>query len=106
MTVKVKGIPFAFDNETTLIIPPIAIGMLEQLQQSIADFKGDVTDSKQVATVVDVTHGALTRNYPEMTRAEVGALIDVANMGEVFACVMDVSGLKRKGLNEGEILGN
>jgi hypothetical protein len=106
MTVKVKGIPFPFDNETTLIIPPIAIGALEQLQQRITEFKGDVADSKQVATVIDVAYAALLRNYPGMTRDEVGALIDVANMGNVFECVMDVSGMKRKALETGEPTGN
>lgn len=106
MTVKVKGIPFAFNNEDTLVIPPIAIGLLEQLQQRVTEFNGDVMDTKQIATVIDTAHAALLRNYPSMTREEVGALIDVANMGDVFACVMDVSGMKRKALQEGEILGN
>lgn len=104
--VKVKGIPFAFNNEDVLVIPPIAIGLLEQLQQRITEVDGNATDSRQIATIIDTTHAALLRNYPDMTRDEVGALIDLGNMNDVFACVMDVSGMKRKALAEGEILGN
>lgn len=77
-------------------IPPIALGALEQLQSRIGEFDGNVQDAKQISTVIDCAHAALRRNYPEMTREEVADLIDIGNMGEVFAAVMDVSGLKRK----------
>jgi hypothetical protein len=104
--VKVKGIPFAFNNEETLIIPPIAIGPLHQLQSGIAEFNGNAMDLKQLGTVIDVAHAALQRNYPNLSREEVGNLVDVSNMAEVFECAMDMSGMKRKALSEGEILGN
>ncbi|ENT1749659.1 hypothetical protein CAA71_002200, partial [Neisseria gonorrhoeae] len=39
---------------------------------------------------------ALKRNYPDLTREEAADLIDIGNMNEVFAAVMDVSGLKRR----------
>lgn len=104
--VKVKGISFPFNNEQTLVIPPIALGALEQLQERITAFTGDAMDSKSVATVIDASFAALKRNYPDITREEVADLIDVENMAEVFACVMDVSGLKRKAAEAGEPTGN
>lgn len=42
--------------------------------------------------------GALVRNYPDMTREEVAALLDLQNMQEAIACVFDVGGMKRKAL--------
>ena len=94
---KVKGVPVVLGGDT-YIVPPIALGALEQLQERIASFTGDVTDLKQVATVIDAAHSALKRNYPDMTRDQVADVIDVGNMADVFEAVMDVSGLKRKGL--------
>lgn len=102
---KIKGIAFDFGGET-LVIPPISLGAMEQLQQRIGEFSGDVMDSKQVGTVIDAAFAALKRNYPDMTRDQVADLIDVGNMAEVFACVMDVSGLKRKAAEAGEMTGN
>lgn len=93
--VKIKGIAVELGGQT-YTIPPIALGALEQLQERIAAFTGDVTDMRQVATVIDAAHHALRRNYPEMTRDQVADLIDVGNMGDVFQAVMDVSGAARK----------
>lgn len=95
--VKIKGLPVVLGGDT-YIVPPIALGALEQLQERITSFTGDVTDLKQVATVIDAAHSALKRNYPDMTRDQVADLIDVGNMADVFEAVMDVSGLKRKGI--------
>jgi hypothetical protein len=105
MTVKVKGVPFDFGGEK-LVIPPIGLGALEQLQRSISEFKGDARDSKQLATVIDAAHAALKRNYPEMTREQVGNMIDLGNFIEVFECVMDVSSMRRKAIESGELTGN
>lgn len=101
MSSKHKGIPIDFGGEV-LVVPPVALGVLEQLQERISSFKGDVRDKDQVATVIDAAHSALKRNYPEMTRSQVAEMIDVGNMAAVFEAVMDVSGLKRKAAEAGE----
>lgn len=95
MTVRIKGVTVEL-NGTNYVIPPIALGALEQLQERIGTFDGNVQDAKQISTVIDCAHAAMRRNYPDMTREEVANLIDIGNMNEVFAAVMDVSGLKRK----------
>lgn len=95
--VKVKGIPVELGGDV-LIVPPLSLGSLEQLQAGIAGFTGDVFDKAQIALVIDAALAALRRNYPEMTRERVAEFIDVANMPEVFEALMDVSGLKRKSM--------
>lgn len=92
---RVKGIPVDLGG-TTYIVPPLALGALEQLKDALANFTGDVREADQVATVIDATHASLKRNYPEITRAEVADLVDLENMMAVMEAVMDVSGMKRK----------
>lgn len=100
--VKIKGIAVQMGG-TSYVIPPMALGALEQLQERIAAFQGDIRDKDQVATVIDAAWSALKRNYPELSREEVADMIDLENMAEVFEAVMDISGLKRKSLEQGEV---
>jgi hypothetical protein len=93
--VKVKGIEVDFGG-TPRIVPPLSLGALEQLQEGLSTFTGDVNDPKQIALIVDCAHAALKRNYPELTRADVADGIGLENMMEVMEAVMDVSGVKRK----------
>lgn len=93
--VKIKGIPLELGGET-FVVPPLSLGALEQLEDQLAAFTGDISDRKQVATAIDATHAALRRNYPEITREAVAELVDVGNMVEAFQAVMDVSGARRK----------
>lgn len=93
--VKVKGIPVDFSG-TERIVPPLSLGALEQLQDGLAEFAGDIRDPKQVALIVDSAHAALRRNYPDITRAEVADSIGLENMKEVMEAVMDISGVKRR----------
>lgn len=92
--VKVKGIPKNLGG-TDFVIPPLALGPLEQLQDRIAAFDGTL-NKESIAVVIDAAHAALKRNYPDITREDVAELVDVENMIEVFEAVMDVSGLRRK----------
>ena len=94
---KVAGITINLSG-VDYIVPPLALGALEQLRDRIGNFDPEaVTGVEQVSTVIDCAHAALRRNYPEMTRDEVADLIDLGNMMAVFEAIMDVSGLKRKG---------
>jgi hypothetical protein len=93
--VKYKGVSFSFGDKT-LVIPPLNLRALEQMQEKIAGFTGQV-NAEQVGIVADVTLAALQRNYPEMTRDEVADIIDLGNMMDVMNAVMGVSGLAEKG---------
>lgn len=96
MVVKVKGIPVEFADGSTLIVPPLSLGALEQLHDRMVAFNGDVSDKGQIATVIDAALAALRRNYPELTRDQVAELIDLGNFIRVFDAVMDIAGAKRQ----------
>ena len=93
--VKIKGLTLNLGG-TDYVVPPLSLGAMEQLQERMASFAGDIADPKQVATAIDAVHAALRRNYPELTREQVADMIDVGNMVEAFEAVMDVSGTRRK----------
>lgn len=96
--VRFKGIPLEIGGKV-YVFAPISFGYLEQLQERLVEFKGGI-DPASVATALDVAFASLTRNYPEMTREDVAELIDLENFMEIFTAAMDVSGLRRKALEE------
>ena len=97
---KIAGIAFDFGGET-LTIPPLSLGDLELLQERLAALQIGSLEPQSVSTVIDATLAALQRNYPDMTRPRVAALIDLGNMAQVIQCVMDVAGMYRQALAEG-----
>lgn len=94
---KIPGILFHF-GERDLLVPPLSLGDLEELQERLAQLQLNALDIESIKTITDATTAALQRNYPELTRKDVGKLIDVGNMADVITCVMDVSGVRRKAL--------
>lgn len=99
---KVKGVAFEFANGDKMTVPPLNLGSIELLQERLAKFTGAM-DSESIALVIDATLMALHRNYPDVTREQVANdLLDLGNMQEVMGLVMDVSGLKRKEMEQGE----
>ncbi|WP_374335588.1 hypothetical protein [Leeia sp.] len=98
--VNVKGVSLNL-NGTTLVVPPLTLGALQQLQDRLAAFTGGL-DSASIATVIDVALAALRRNYPELNREALADMIDVANMVDVMQAVMDVSGMRRKAQEEAD----
>jgi ribosomal protein S9 len=98
---KYKGIPLELGG-VTYEVPPLALGDLELLQEQLEAFNGagGAIDRAMIRTVVDATHAALRRNYPEVSRDQVAAMLDLSNMFEVMAAVMDVSGVGRKAREE------
>jgi hypothetical protein len=93
--VKVKGISMVLGDGATYVVPPLNLFSLELLQDRLQTFAGGL-DKDSVSLIVDATHMALQRNYPDVSRETVSQLLDVANMLEVMAALMDVSGLARK----------
>lgn len=95
--VKVNGILLELSGEM-FVVPPVPLGVLEQMHEPIKAVNGDISDLGQVSTIIDVTLAALRRNYPDLTRERLADLLDIGNMVEVFQAVMDVSGMRRKSL--------
>lgn len=96
---KHKGVEFNF-GEKTLVIPPLNLRALEQMQDKIGSFTGAIS-IEQVGVVADLALAALNRNYPDLTRDDVAELIDLGNMKEVMEAVMGVSGLIAQGEAKG-----
>jgi hypothetical protein len=90
----IKGIELELSGRT-FVVPPLALGDLEVLQDKLKNYKSDLSN-ESICTVLDVAHAALKRNYPEITRDELGSLIDIGNMPVVMMVAMDVAGLRRK----------
>lgn len=94
IVVNVPGIEHTFAGGKVLVIPPLSLGDLEQLLEPINHVMNGAMDMAAIGTVIDATHAALRRNYPEIERAEVGSLIDLRNMQEVLHAVMNASGME------------
>lgn len=77
------------------IVPPLNLGALELHGDRIEEFQRGAAGLAGYSIVVDITHAALQRNYPRMTREQVAAGIDAAAAPDVFRAVMEVSGIKR-----------
>lgn len=92
--VKVPGVRVVLGGREW-VIPPLTLAALEQMQDRLEGFTGGL-DRASVALIIDAAHAALLRNYPELARDDVSAMIDVANMNDVMQSVMDVSGIRRK----------
>ena len=95
--VNVPGVSFPFPGKT-LVIPPLALGDLEQLLERINAVMAGNMDRDSIATVIDATHAALRRNYPDIERAEVASLRDALD------AVMSASGLEVTESAPGEAL--
>lgn len=91
--VNVPGIEYPFPGKK-LVIPPLSLGDLEQLLERINRVMAGNMDKDGIATVIDATHAALRRNYPDMGRQEVAELLDLRNMRDVLNEVMGASGLE------------
>jgi hypothetical protein len=98
---KIKGISIDIGGEQR-IVPPLSLHSLEQLLPRLNAFKGDASNVEDISIVVDSTHEALLRNYPEITRDEIARGIGLENFLEIMEAVMDVSGLKRQKLEANE----
>lgn len=101
--VNVPGVEFSFPGKI-LVIPPLSLGDLEQLLDRINSVMAGNMDKDSIATVIDATHAALRRNYPEIERAEVAALLDLRNMRDALNAVMSASGLEVQDTAPGEAL--
>ena len=101
--VNVPGVEFPFPGKV-LVIPPLSLGDLEQLLDRINSVMAGNMDKDSIATVIDATHAALRRNYPDIERAEVAALLDLRNMRDALDAVMSASGLEVQDAAPGEVV--
>jgi hypothetical protein len=89
MPLKHKGTPVVFATGT-LLVPPLSLAFIEENLERLNSFGGGMPDAR---LMVDCLHGALLRNYPDVTREQVAELVDLGNMDQVMDAVMKRSGL-------------
>jgi hypothetical protein len=85
------------------VVPPIALGDLRDLQPRLAKLDIGATgmpSGDDLDTIIDMTFAALRRNYPEITRVEIGGLLDMGNLNEIVMVVMGQAGLEPVGKPE------
>ena len=105
---------------TDYTVPPLSLGAIELFQTKLETFSGNPLDASTRTLAADIIACALRRNYPEITRKTLlgeykldestgelletaPPLLDLANLQEVMAAVMDVSGLRRKEQEAGKL---
>lgn len=76
--------------DQTLIFAPLSLGAIERLEEKLPQFN---TGQVKVGEIIDIAHSSLRRNYPDITRDEVADFIDGDNARDVFAAIMEASGM-------------
>lgn len=92
------GIEHDFGGGHKYVIPALSLNAFKQLRQRGVDLAALTLDDASIDTVIAACGSALRRNYPDLTDDKIGDFVALDNMGEAMACVLDVSGLKRRAI--------
>lgn len=91
------GVDFDFGGGRWYLVPPANFGTLERMREKINALPQlEAGDPAAQGSITDLAFEALRRNYPTITRDMVLDLVDVGNMFDVQATVLDVGGMKRR----------
>ncbi len=82
-----------------LVVPSLNFDSLKVLQTRLQKL-GSSPDAESMETLVDALEHALARNYRGVPRWLISQSVDIANMPDMTIALMDVSGLKRKEIEE------
>lgn len=91
--VKVEGIVLALGGEDYLFAP-LALGPARALFTRIQSVQQ--SDQEAVDLLEEVAYHSLRRNYPSMTREQVGELVGIDQFDNVFRAAMDMGPLRRQ----------
>jgi len=94
-----SGEPVGELIEVDLMVPPLNFDALEALQERLQTLSLQPS-AASMKTLVDAMIRALVRNYTGVPRWLITQTIDVANMADMVVALMDVSGLKRKEIED------
>lgn len=96
---KIDGITVRMGG-ADYVVPALTLRQLKKLKDKLGALRQIsplAASEGQLEPLVDVIHAALSRNYPDLTREEMEDLIDLGNIGQLVAAVVNVSGLVPKG---------
>lgn len=95
-----------------LIMPPCGMNVLSKNWAQIQSLQnGGAVDAAQITLVIDIVHGAVKRNYPEISRAEVEEHITLDNLQDLTTKALTQSlppvpkALQSEGSGSGESIG-
>ena len=76
-------------------VPPLTFSQLRRLQPELERLSriSPAATPEQIAAVSEIVRTALSRNYPELTQAEIEDMLDLGNAARVIAAILTGSGL-------------
>lgn len=93
---KKRGGKWVTFGEEQLQVPPLALGAVVTLQDDVEGLKslagGARPTPDQMSVVTRIVHSALSRNYPSLTEADVGEMVDLGNYMDVLSAVLSIAG--------------
>jgi len=94
---NLEGVPLRLGGRD-YILPPLNLAALEKYWPMIEAWgKGEpVNPLQRLLEGAEILHTALSRNYPDLTLAEVKEALDLINFKPVLDRILDVSGLVSK----------
>ena len=98
MTQMIDGVAVKMGN-MQYTVPPMNFKLLKKLNPQMTQITAVVGTPTEAQTeaIIDVVHGCLLRNYPEITRDEIEENLDLGNTQSVIKAIMGVSGLVASG---------
>lgn len=91
---------------TKWIVPPLNLRLIREHREKIKSLKVGLTAQDggldQMEIMLDIIHGAMLRNYPNVTRPEVEEMVDVVNVGAIMQAILNMSGLVPRASPPGE----
>lgn len=88
--IKVPGKSVTLGGQELVLAPLNAAAVKQYRDQIKAVFVGSMPDIELVAKLA---HASLSRNYPDMTLAEVEDMIDFGNLFDVWEDLLNLSGM-------------
>lgn len=101
---RFKGKPVVLGG-VEYIAPPMGMEAVVELKERIDALDGG-NEKTLVSVGLDLIHASLSRNYPELTRAEIGVMVEIGEFQPAFDTVMKISGLTKKPSGDGGSEGN
>ncbi len=83
-------------------VPPLNLLAIQDLQGRVETLgaMGAVPTAEQMGVITDVLHAAMARNYPAITREEVGDMLDLGNFAAAMNAALAVSGFEKRAAGE------
>lgn len=81
------------------IVPGLSFGQMEDMADILTRMSlsgGDIQLTKEtIGDVISLIYAALSRNYPELTKAHVRDMVDTRNFVSLIEIIMNKSGLEK-----------